>query len=60
MGNDDSVDRQSGVRELAAVREELQAQIRELERLVLSGEATLDDYGALALAQQEWQRLLEG
>lgn len=34
----------------------LQARIERLERLVLTGEATLDDYGALALAQLEWQR----
>ena len=60
MSNDDSVERQNEVREPVAVREELRARIRNLERLVLSGEATLDDYGALALAQQEWQRLHEG
>lgn len=37
-------------------RSELLARIERLEQLVLSGEATLDDYGALALAQQEWER----
>lgn len=35
----------------------LRARIEELEHQVLTGQATLDDYGALALAQREWQRL---
>jgi hypothetical protein len=39
-----------------AVRSELLALIERLEQLVLSGVATLDDYGALAAAQQEWER----
>lgn len=42
--------------EPSAERSALRARIESLERLVLTGEATLDDYGALALAQLEWQR----
>lgn len=39
-----------------AERAALRARIQRLERLILSGEATLDDYGALAIAQLEWER----
>ncbi len=49
---------QSGADAPEAVRAELLAHIERLEQLVLSGVATLDDYGALAMAQQEWERSL--
>lgn len=56
MGDEERTTRQVEGEQPSAERSALQARIERLERLVLTGEATLDDYGALALAQLEWQR----
>jgi len=56
MGDEERVIGQAENDEVSAERAALRERIERLERLVLTGEATLDDYGALALAQLEWQR----
>lgn len=56
MGDEERVIGQAEYDEVSAERAALRERIERLEQLVLTGEATLDDYGALALAQLEWQR----
>lgn len=60
MSDEDAVTCSNGGEEPQAERSLLLARIERLERLVLSGDATLDDYGELALAQQEWARERDG
>ncbi|MFA5595448.1 MAG: hypothetical protein WDA15_09220 [Trueperaceae bacterium] len=56
MGDEERVIGKVENDEASAERAALRERIERLEQLVLTGEATLDDYGALALAQLEWQR----
>lgn len=56
MGDEERVIGKVEYDEASAERAALRERIERLEQLVLTGEATLDDYGALALAQLEWQR----
>lgn len=56
MGDEERVIGKVENDEASAERAALRERIERLEHLVLTGEATLDDYGALALAQLEWQR----
>ena len=56
MGDEQRDTRLVASEERSPERSALRARIERLELLVLTGEATLDDYGALALAKLEWQR----
>lgn len=56
MGDEERVIGKVENDEASAERAALRERIERLEQLVLTGEATLDDYGALALAQLAWQR----
>lgn len=56
MGDEQRDTRLAASEERSPERSALRARIERLELLVLTGEATLDDYGALALAKLEWQR----
>lgn len=56
MGDEQRDTRLVASEERSPERSALRARIERLELLVLTGEATLDEYGALALAKLEWQR----